>query len=165
MSTDIHDAASRFLVREAALLDSGDYEGWLALLDPGIEYLMPVRSVRYGNIESEFSRTAFHYNENLFSLRMRVARLRTRFAWAEDPPSRYRHFISNIEAEPGSNDLYTVTSNVMLYRGRGAVAGGELLTAARRDQVRQAGNGLRLARREVFLDQVVLPVSALTTFL
>lgn len=165
MNVELHHEVTQFLVREAALLDSGDFESWLNLLDPKIEYLMPVRSVRYGTIESEFSRTSFHYNENLFSLRLRVARLRTRFAWAEDPPSHHRHFVSNIEVEPGPDDAHEVTSNVMLYRARGSAVGGDLLTGRRRDHLRRTEGKLKLLRREVFLDQAVLPVSAVTTFL
>jgi len=33
-------------------------------------------------------------------LEMRVARLDTGMAWAEDPPSRTRHLIGNLEAAP-----------------------------------------------------------------
>ena len=35
------------------------------------------------------------------TLGRRIARLETGMAWAEDPPSRTRHMLSNIEVEPG----------------------------------------------------------------
>ena len=39
-------------------------------------------------------------DETKETLTARVARLETGMAWAEDPPSRTRHLISNIEVEP-----------------------------------------------------------------
>lgn len=166
MSGDLLAEVSEFLVREATLLDRADFRQWLELVDPEIEYLMPVRSVRYGPLESEFSRTSFHYHENHFSLRMRVARLYTRFAWSEDPHSHYRHFVSNVAVDASiAADHVDASSNVLVYRGRGPAPGGEVLTAERRDRLRRTPDGLRLLRREVLLDQTVLPVPAITTFL
>ena len=40
-------------------------------------------------------------DETKQTLSQRVARLDTGMAWAEDPPSRSRHLITNIEVEPG----------------------------------------------------------------
>jgi 3-phenylpropionate/cinnamic acid dioxygenase small subunit len=41
-------------------------------------------------------------------------------AWAEDPPSRTRHLITNIEVETGSTDAeILVYSNFLVYRSRG----------------------------------------------
>jgi hypothetical protein len=40
------------------------------------------------------------YDENLDTLERRIARLETGCAWSEDPPSRTRWLITNIEVEP-----------------------------------------------------------------
>jgi 3-phenylpropionate/cinnamic acid dioxygenase small subunit len=158
--------ASRFLVHEAGLLDAGDYQGWLGLLCADITYRAPVRSTRYGRASDEFSRTSFHFDEDFFSLSMRVKRLYTKFAWAEDPPSRSRHFVSNISvAGPEASGELRVTSALLLYRSRLDEAAGETLTGERRDVLRYTGSGLKLAGREILLDQTTLPVSAVTTFL
>ena len=87
--------ASAFLAEEARRLDAGDLEGWLDLLAPDIEYTAPVRSTRYSDGGSEFSSTSFHFDEDMFSLKMRVDRLGTRFAWAEVAP-RYDARISHL---------------------------------------------------------------------
>ena len=42
-------------------------------------------------------------DETKEALARRVARLATGMAWAEDPPSRTRHLIANIEVEPGES--------------------------------------------------------------
>jgi 3-phenylpropionate/cinnamic acid dioxygenase small subunit len=153
-----------FLVREAGLLDSGDYEAWLKLLTEDIVYQMPVRSTRYGNGADEFSATSFHLNEDLYSLRLRIARLRTRFAWAEDPPTRTRHFVSNVMTLATDESGITVRSSVLLYRSR-MDDPAEMLTAERRDVLRRTPQGLRLAQRTVLTDQSSLTMSAITTFL
>ena len=46
-----------------------------------------------------------------------VSRLDTGMAWAEDPPSRTRHLIANIEVEPGDTaGELKVSANFMVYR-------------------------------------------------
>src|ERR1700758_4758315 len=58
-------------------------------------------------------------DETKETLAGRVARLDTGMAWAEDPPSRTRHLITNIEVAPrdGTSEL-KVYSNFCVYRSR-----------------------------------------------
>ena len=44
------------------------------------------------------------FDEDIRTLTARVARLDTGMAWAEDPPSRTRHVITNIEIAPDASD-------------------------------------------------------------
>ncbi len=159
--------ATQFLYREAALLDRGEFQAWLELLTTDFRYTVPVRSTRYGRTSDEFSSTSFHFNEDLFSLTMRVQRLQTRFAWAEDPPSRSRHLVTNVlvePPEPSAGEL-RVTSNVLLLRTRFDNAEIEQLSGERDDVLRMTHQGLRLARRNVYLDQTTLPISSITTLI
>lgn len=160
----LHREVESFLFHEADLLDRGDLESWLGLLTEDIRYLMPVRSTRYSRLADEFSKTSFVYDDDMFGLKMRVARLNTRFAWAEDPASRNRHFISNVIVTADEGETVRARSNVLLYRSRLDDAVEELLTGERQDVLRRTDAGLRLARREIYLDQTVLLVSAVTTF-
>src|SRR6202790_1317586 len=58
-------------------------------------------------------------DETKATLAGRVARLDTGMAWAEDPPSRTRHMISNIAVEPGDAESeIRVFSNFSVYRSR-----------------------------------------------
>lgn len=153
-----------FLVAESNLIDSGDLDSWVTLMADDIRYVMPVRSTRYSRLSEEFSSTSFIYDDDLYGLKMRVARLHTRFAWAEDPASRNRHFVSNVTAvEDG--DVIRSTSNVLLVRSRLDDPVSETLTAERRDVLRRTPAGLRLVRREIYADQTVLQLSAVTTFI
>ena len=95
-SDPVHQAAHQFLVEEAALLDAADYAGWLALLCEDIRYLMPVRVTTARGSDFDSLAGMAHFDENLYALRKRVERLATDHAWTEDPPSRTRHFVSNV---------------------------------------------------------------------
>ena len=158
--------ARQFLNREALLLDSGDLDGWLTVLAPDISYRVPVRTTRYGRTEEEFSPLAAHFDEDMFTLTMRVKRLATRYAWAEDPPSRSRHLVSNIVVTgAGDGPEFEVSSSLLLLRTRFDDGVTESLSGARADTLRQVSGGLELARRVVYLDQTTLPVGSITTFL
>ncbi len=155
---------SAFLVAESNLIDSGDLDSWVTLMAEDVRYVMPVRSTRYSRLSDEFSKKSFIYDDDLYGLKMRVARLHTRFAWAEDPASRNRHFVSNVTAvEDG--EVIRATSNVLLVRSRLDDPVSETLTAERHDVLRRTPEGLRLVRREIYMDQTVLQLSAVTTFI
>jgi 3-phenylpropionate/trans-cinnamate dioxygenase subunit beta len=95
-------------------------------------------------------------DETKATLRGRVARLDTGMAWAEDPPSRTRHIITNIEVEPGdaASEL-KVYSNFMVYRTR-AESEQDFYVGARRDVLRRVDGAWKIALRKLVLDQNVL---------
>src|SRR5256884_2958310 len=90
------DLAHQFLVEEAALLDAADYAGWLGLLCEDIRYLMPVRVTTARGAGFDSLADMGHFDEDMYALRKRVQRLATDHAWTEDPPSRTRHFVTNV---------------------------------------------------------------------
>jgi 3-phenylpropionate/cinnamic acid dioxygenase small subunit len=160
------DETYEFLVHEAELLDDQRMRDWLALLDPEIEYRMPVRITQERSAGFGFSETASHMNEDWASLETRVVRLDTDYAWAEDPPSRARRFVTNIRATPGSaEDLIAARSNILLFRARYDDPSYQLLSAERHDLLRRGPDGLRLLRRMVLLDHTTLGTSNLGVFL
>src|SRR6478609_6794185 len=93
-SDPAHLAAHQFLVEEAALLDAADYQGWLDLITEDIRYVMPVRVTTARGAPA--SNGMGHFDEDMYALRKRVQRLATDHAWTEDPPSRTRHFVTNV---------------------------------------------------------------------
>jgi ethylbenzene dioxygenase subunit beta len=150
-----------FLYREAELLDEGRYREWLGLVTEDIRYQVPVRVARErGAAESAVTGVAsnsFHLDEDKDSLELRVDRLETGFAWAEEPPSRIRHFVSNVRVQPlGDNEL-AVRSSVLVYRSRWDRPGHDLLSGERQDVLRRVDGEWRLAKRWVVLDSTTLP--------
>src|SRR5215470_11647780 len=89
----------RFYYDEAALLDAHCYEEWLALFSDDARYFMPIRRTRMQReLDKEFTQPgemAF-FDDTKALLAGRVAKLKTGRSWAEDPPSRTRHLITNV---------------------------------------------------------------------
>ncbi|HEU5417745.1 MAG TPA: 3-phenylpropionate/cinnamic acid dioxygenase subunit beta [Streptosporangiaceae bacterium] len=160
-----HLAAHQFLVEEAALLDAADYEGWLGLLTDDIRYLMPVRVTTARGAGFDSLADMAHFDEDMYALRKRVQRLATDHAWTEDPPSRTRHFVTNVRTFPGGGSELLVESAMLMFRSRGDTREADLLSAGRRDRLRQVAGGLRLARREITADESVLRTQNLAVFL
>jgi ethylbenzene dioxygenase beta subunit len=159
------------LYQEAELLDEGRYREWLALLAQDVRYQVPVRVTKERGPEGGVSGVMegmYHLDEDYTSLEMRVARLETGFAWAEDPPSRLRHFVTNVRiGEPRptpKGEESEVRSNLLIFRSRWDRPDYTLLSAERRDVWRQEEGGWRLARRTVVLDSATLPTHNLAFF-
>ena len=169
-SDPAHQAAHQFLVEEAALLDAADYAGWLGLLCDDIRYLMPVRVTTARGAGFDTLADMGHFDEDMYALRKRVQRLATDHAWTEDPPSRTRHFVTNVRTFPGSavpngSVEFRVESAVLLFRSRGDTREADLVSAGRTDVLRETPAGLRLARREILVDEAVLRTQNLAVFL
>jgi 3-phenylpropionate/cinnamic acid dioxygenase small subunit len=157
---------ARFLYREAELLDGGRFRSWLEVLSPDIDYRVPVRTTRERKDGDGFSRRAYFMEEDLSSLKLRVARLDSDFAWSENPPTRTRRLVTNVRvAEPAPVDEPAVSSNLAVYCFRGESAAPLVLTAERRDVLRRTTAGWRLARRLVLLDTTILGMESLSIFL
>lgn len=157
-----------FLKREARLLDSERYDDWLAMLADDIHYWMPAiesrRRANNGGATYLPGRMAL-FDDYLEHLKKRVSRFKQPTAWAEDPPTRHVHVISNIEVLQGEADNeYIVYSTFVNYRSR-VEHDNDLLVGRRADVVRRTPDGLRLARRKVVMTQTVLQAKNLNTFL
>ncbi len=160
-----HLAAHQFLVEEAALLDAADYAGWLELLCEDIRYVMPVRVMTARGAGFDSLSDMAHFDEDMYALRKRVQRLATDHAWTEDPPSRTRHFVTNVRTFRAAPGELRVQSALLLFRSRGDTREADLLSAGRADLLRETADGLRLARREITVDESVLRTQNLAVFL
>jgi 3-phenylpropionate/cinnamic acid dioxygenase small subunit len=169
----------QFLYREARLIDERRFDEWLELFADDLRYTMTLRSNRYPRESKAIAmrdpaRWAARnspdedelaiLDETKETLRARIARLRTGMAWAEDPPSRSRHLLTNIEVEPADKAAeLTVYANFIVYRSRGE-SEQDFYVGARRDLLRRVGGNLRIARRHLVLDQNVLAAKNVSIF-
>jgi 3-phenylpropionate/cinnamic acid dioxygenase small subunit len=155
----------QFLYAEAALLDARRYRDWLGLLADDIHYWMPIRrTVTNSDMDREFTRPgamAF-FDDDRTVLEMRVKKLEAGSAWSEDPPSRSRHFVSNVRILAVEGDEITVEAAFHLYRTR-LNTEVDSWVGRRVDVVRRTAEGLRLARRHIFLDQTVILSTNMST--
>ncbi|MEZ0366162.1 3-phenylpropionate/cinnamic acid dioxygenase subunit beta [Mycobacterium sp. pUA109] len=161
-----HLQAHQFLVDEAYLLDAQDYAAWLDTLTDDVRYLMPVRVTTALGAGFDTAPGMAHFDENKYSLQRRVARFATEHAWTEDPPSRLRHFITNVRTFAGADpDELRVESAELLFRSRGDVNEAALVSCGRDDLLRRDGGGWKLARRTITVDESVLRMQNLAVFL
>ena len=164
-----HLQAHQFLVDEAYLLDAQQYELWLDTLTDDIRYVMPVRVTTARGAGFDTSPGMAHFDEDKYSLSQRVARFATEHAWAEDPPSRLRHFITNVRTfatDPIEGVAHLkVESAELLFRSRGDVNESALLSCGREDVLRRSDNSWKLAHRKIIADESVLRMQNLAVFL
>jgi 3-phenylpropionate/cinnamic acid dioxygenase small subunit len=178
-NVDVIREVEQFLYREARLLDERRFHEWLDLFTDDVRYWMTSRPNRYPKSSKALAiLDPARYNENDLAaegelaildesketLTARVARLGTGMAWAEDPPSRTRHMITNIEVEPTSADTeLTIYSNFLVYRSRGETEQ-DFYVGARQDLLRRVGDNWKIASRRLLLDQNVLTAKNVSVF-
>ena len=169
----------QFLYREARLLDDRRFREWLGLFTDDVHYWMGSWSNRYPRSSKAIAMLdparyvdedvtgadeLSLFDEDIKTLTARVARLETGMAWAEDPPSRTRHLISNLEVAAGASGLeLTVFCNFMVYRSRGETEQ-DFYVGARQDLLRRVDGALKIARRKLTLDQNVLSAKNVSIF-
>ena len=95
---------------------------------------------------------------------MRVARLDTGMAWAEDPPSRTRHLIGNLDAEASESGEVTARTAFLVYRSH-LETDHQILSGCREDVLRRDNGAWKVARRTIVLDANVLLDKNLSVFL
>jgi 3-phenylpropionate/cinnamic acid dioxygenase small subunit len=158
----------QFLYMEAELLDERRFSEWIELIADDIHYHMPQRrNVKFGeqvrensDAESEIS----WFDEGKTTLAGRVRQINTGIHWCEEPFSRVRHIVSNVQVVDVNGDEVHARSRFFVYsnRLRDEV---NMFVGKREDLLRRdADTGWKIARRKIILDQNVLLAKVLTTF-
>lgn len=158
VSLELHHAIVSHYSAEARLLQRHQYREWLqTMVAEDIHLWMPVyelRMLRDRRPEPTPDDAAI-YNDRYAELRQRVERLYTGQVWMEDPPSRIRYFVTNVEAFHAGNDEYEVYSNVLVYRHRRQTEE-TMHSLGREDMLRRTGEGFKVFRRKLLLDARVV---------
>jgi benzoate/toluate 1,2-dioxygenase beta subunit len=143
-----------FLYQEAKLIDEHRYEEWLALWSEDALYWVPCNSD-----DADPTRQAMIIYDNRARLEERVYRLTSGAAWAQQPQSRTRRLISNVEVGEDSGG-YAVESNCIiaeLRRSRQDIFAARLLHT-----LRPIGDSFRIALKKVLLLNNDEPIDNLT---
>jgi 3-phenylpropionate/cinnamic acid dioxygenase small subunit len=157
----------QFYIREAWLLDERKLKEWLELFTGDVLYFMPRRkNVLRRELHRELTPLGdlAILEEDKRQLEMRVARLDTGMAWAEDPPSRTRHLIGNLEAAPLANGEVEARTAFLVYRSH-LETDHQLLSGCREDVLVKAAGMWKVRRRTILLDANVLLDKNLSVFL
>jgi 3-phenylpropionate/cinnamic acid dioxygenase small subunit len=157
----------QFYIREAWLLDERKLTEWLDLFTDDVLYFMPRRkNVLRRELDRELSPLGdlAILEEDKRYLRMRVARLETGMAWAEDPPSRTRHLVGNLEARPLDSGEVAAKTAFLVYRSH-LETDRQLLSGCREDVLRRVDGAWKVRKRTIVLDANVLLDKNLSVFL
>ena len=157
----------QFYIREAWLLDERKYKEWLDLFTDDVLYFMPRRkNVPRRELHRELTPLGdlAILEEDKRYLEMRVARLDTGMAWAEDPPSRTRHLIGNLEAALLENGEVEARTAFLVYRSH-LETDSQLLSGCREDVLRKVNGAWQVKKRTIVLDANVLLDKNLSVFL
>lgn len=164
---ELTHAVAQFYFHEAELLDDGRFADWLEIFDEDLFYFAPLRTNRLRRqaaLSIGQPGEAAYFDETKDSLAWRIRRYDSGMAWAEDPPSRTRHLISNVMVRhTGENEL-TVRCAFLVYRNR-LQTETDIYAGGRTDVIRiQPDGGFLVAKREILFDANVLQAKNLSTF-
>jgi 3-phenylpropionate/cinnamic acid dioxygenase small subunit len=145
MDNNLRQQIEDFLYLEAELLDDRKLREWFELLSDDVRYWMPIRHNTFdrpADLAEELSKPgeAYYFDDDKKSLKIRVERAYAKNAWAEMPPSRTRHMISNIRIKKDDGAEIEVHSNFLVYRTR-MEADQDMFVGTRHDILRRADGG------------------------
>jgi 3-phenylpropionate/cinnamic acid dioxygenase small subunit len=169
MSDSLRQAVEDFLYYEAELLDERRFHDWLDLFTDDAKYWMPVRDNRLtlpGAVSEELAAPGdnAYFDDTKETLRLRVERLYTGADWAETPPSRTRHLVTNIRIKRDSGGEVEVHSNFLVYRSR-LEDYQDQFVGSRVDVLRREADQFRIASRTIVFDQAMLAARNISIFL
>jgi 3-phenylpropionate/cinnamic acid dioxygenase small subunit len=156
----------QFYIREAWLLDDRKFRDWLELFTDDAFYFMPRRrNVQRKDLERELSEVGdlAIFEDDKTYLTMRVDRLDTGTAWAEDPPSRTRHLVGNLVVDPLLNGEVKAKTAFILYRSHHETDE-NIFAGSREDTLRQVDGQWKIAQRIIVLDANVILAKNLSVF-
>ena len=163
-SIEQHHFAAQFLAREAKLLDERRFEEWVAMIHEDIVYEVPLRQARQ-DYADEYVGAGYRLRDTLAHIKVRIARLRSGYAWAETPPSRTLRVVGSILVEKAETvgDLL-VDSALLIYRQRGNADPGDIIPVRRSDVIRITDKGGLLVSRRAVIPDTVLQTPNLGVF-
>jgi 3-phenylpropionate/cinnamic acid dioxygenase small subunit len=157
-----------FYTREAWLLDDRRFREWLDLFTDDVLYFMPRRKNVPRREAAQREVTPLGdlaiLEEDKRYLEMRVSRLESGMAWSEEPASRTRHLIGNLEAAWLENGEVRARTAFLVYRSH-LETDHQLLSGCREDLLRKVDGGWKVAKRTIMLDANVLLDKNLSVFL
>ncbi len=106
-----HAAISAFLYREARHLDDREWDAWLELYAPDVEYWMPAWDDDDQLTEDPQREISLIYYPNRHGLEDRVFRIQTERSSASMPEPRTSHMIANVEVLQERGDAVDVRYN------------------------------------------------------
>jgi len=150
----LRERIEEFLYFEAKLIDEHRYEEWLGLWTEDGLYWVPCNSD-----DADPARQAMIIYDNRARLGERIYRLTSGAAWAQQPRSRTRRLISNVEVRE-TEGVYAVESNCLIAELRRSRQ--DIFAARTLHTLHPVGDSFRIALKKVLLLNNDDPIDNLT---
>lgn len=163
---DLWNELMHFYINEAWMLDERRFKEWLDLFTDDLFYFMPRRkNVMRRELERELTKPGDMalMEESKVDMEVRVGRLETGTAWAEDPPSRTRHLVSNLVVDPQDNGEVKARTAFLIYKSH-LELDQDLYSGYREDILRKVDDDWKIASRTIVLDANVILSKNISVF-
>jgi 3-phenylpropionate/cinnamic acid dioxygenase small subunit len=145
----------QFIYREARLQDELAYDEWEALWTDDAIYWVPANA---DDSDPETEMSIIY--DNRARIATRIKQLQTGKRHSQNPPSRLRHIVSNVELLDSSDEDVQAGANFIVYESRER---GLTLWAGRSTYgLRRTGDGLRMSSKKVSLVNNDRPLQTLS---
>lgn len=150
----LRERVEEFLFYEAKLIDEHVYDEWLGLWTEDGLYWVPCNTD-----DADPARQAMIIYDNRARLGERIYRLTSGAAWAQQPRSRTRRLISNVEVRQNEGG-YMVESNCIIAELRRSKQ--DIFAARMLHTLRPVGESFQIALKKVLLLNNDEPIDNLT---
>jgi benzoate/toluate 1,2-dioxygenase beta subunit len=158
LDVDLLREVEQFIYREARLADELEYDEWEALWTDDAIYWVPANG---DDIDPTTQMSVLFDNRSRISTR--IKQLQTGKRHSQNPPSRLRRLVSNVELlepAPDDGDHICAGANFLIYESRER---GVTLWAGRSEyRLRRTDEGLRMAYKKVLLVNNDRPLSTMS---
>lgn len=113
MNLDLLKRVEQFLYHEARLMDEQRYDEWLSLWTEELTYFVPVNEE-----DSDPKRHVTLIYDNRRRLEDRIEQLKSHVHWSQEPRSRLRRVVSNVEVSSGADAQVESQSNFVVVEVR-----------------------------------------------
>jgi len=173
VTRDQVEAAADLVVREAALLDAGRFDEWLALFSDDCRYWIPLLGARQSD---PYSHNSIAFEDRLL-LQLRIDRLKDPRAHSQHPRSQCQHVLQRPVIDPaddsiGSDDSSSADASLAVLALRTPFiyleARGEsqvLLAGTCRHELVQSASGWVILQKRVDLLNADRPLPAIQLFI
>jgi 3-phenylpropionate/cinnamic acid dioxygenase small subunit len=164
-----HLEVTTFLALEAELIDNRSFREWVDLVNESFTYRVPVPVTPDNPAAPAYDSEAFVIDETRQTLIdhwfSRSEPEMWEIAWAENPPVRFRHFVTNVRVRHADGPaVLDVRSNAIVSATRQS-SPTTTLHVERRDTILRVDGALRLGARVAIPDESLLDFAQLRAIL
>jgi len=142
----LYEQVQQFLFHEARLADQWQLDEWLTLWAPQALYWVPVN---HDDVDPQRELSLIYDDRQ--RLEMRIARIKSGMAWTQEPRSRMRRVLSNVELAVVPDGMLEVHSNFHLNELRPSTSTQVVWTGHTLHHLLPAGDGFQIALKKVLL--------------